>query len=151
MENPAPIIPILKNNVDNNAENLTFFSTILPQKAADIPKKNIAKLKAHSIAPKLQHRLLAISALNKDQQYTVPIEQCKSNAGIAPQIHLLFMKDILLITYNFCILTQFLVILVLFLYLLSCQFQNPCQQYLNYKNFYPHIHFHDETLFLNSQ
>ena len=34
-----------------NEERCTFFSTIPPRNAADIPRKKIAKLNAHSVAP----------------------------------------------------------------------------------------------------
>jgi hypothetical protein len=45
-----------------------FYSTMLPINAALIPKKKIAKLKAHSTAPFEKPIYSAISWLNIDQQ-----------------------------------------------------------------------------------
>ena len=65
-----------------------FFSTIFPIKAADIPKKKMARENAQPTAKLLIPICSAIVALNVDQQYTEPIEQCINKAGIAARIHL---------------------------------------------------------------
>ena len=49
--NPVPIIPTAKHIVAISDDLCIFFSTTLPKNAADIPKKKIAKLNAHSTAP----------------------------------------------------------------------------------------------------
>ena len=53
------------------------FSTKGPKKAADIPKKKIARLKAHSTLPfvTLPSKYSTIVSLTRDQQYTVPMLQ----------------------------------------------------------------------------
>jgi hypothetical protein len=77
-----------------------FCSTILPANAADIPKKNIAMLNAHPTENVLIPIVSAIACLNVLQQYTVPIEQWISRAGIAALSHLLFIVyQLLLIVY----------------------------------------------------
>lgn len=82
--------PDTKHIVDNSEDFLTFFSTKLPPKAADIPKKKIANEKQISIEATLQPIDVAISSFNNDQQYTLPIQECINKAGIAPLNHLLF-------------------------------------------------------------
>ena len=54
----------------------------------DNETKKIAKENAHPTAKLLIPICSAIVALNVDQQYTDPIEQCINNAGIAACIHL---------------------------------------------------------------
>ena len=61
----------------------------LPQNAALIPKKNIANENANSIFELCTPISAAIFPFNKDQQYTLPIQQCIKRAGIAPLNHLL--------------------------------------------------------------
>ena len=51
MKKPVPAIPKEKQMVAMREDLWIFFSTTFPKNAADIPKKKIAKLKAHSIAP----------------------------------------------------------------------------------------------------
>jgi len=51
IKNPVPAIPSANVIVAIKDDLWMFFSTMLPIKAADIPKKKIAKLNAHSVAP----------------------------------------------------------------------------------------------------
>jgi len=108
---PVPIIPIEKHIHAIKDDLCIFFSTILPAKAADIPKKNIARENAHPVANVLIPILSAIASLKVDQQYTVPIEQCKSKAGMAALTHLLF--KILIFTSPFLQKLSLLYLLVL--------------------------------------
>ena len=82
-------IPNVKNIHATSDDLWIFFSTIFPANAADIPRKNIAKENAHPTANVLIPIWVAIASLNVDQQYTVPIEQWISKAGIAALNHLL--------------------------------------------------------------
>ena len=88
MERPVPIIPAVKQIHAISDDLCMFFSTSFPIKAADIPKKKMAREKAHPTAKLLIPICSAIVALNVDQQYTEPIEQCINKAGIAARIHL---------------------------------------------------------------
>ena len=72
-------------------ERLIFFSTNFPPKAADIPKKKMAKEKAQPVPKVLVPICIAIASLKVLQQYTVPMEQWIKSAGIAALIHLLFI------------------------------------------------------------
>ena len=51
MNAPVPAIPTAKQIAAINEDLLMSFSTTFPKNAADIPKKKIAKLNAHSVAP----------------------------------------------------------------------------------------------------
>ena len=51
MKNPVPAIPAAKQIAAMREDICISFSTIFPKNAADIPKKKIAKLNAHSVAP----------------------------------------------------------------------------------------------------
>ena len=51
MKKPVPAIPAAKQIAAISDDLCISFSTIFPRNAADIPKKKIAKLKAHSVAP----------------------------------------------------------------------------------------------------
>ena len=51
IKNPVPTMPSA-NVIEAISEDLwIFFSTSFPKNAAEIPRKKIAKLKAHSTAP----------------------------------------------------------------------------------------------------
>ena len=75
MNAPVPAIPTAKHTAAMSDDLCMSFSTTLPKNAADIPRKKIAKLNAHSVAPFENPICLPISSLNMDQQYTVPILQ----------------------------------------------------------------------------
>ena len=51
MNKPVPAIPAAKQIVAIKEDLCISFSTTLPRNAADIPRKKIAKLNAHSVAP----------------------------------------------------------------------------------------------------
>lgn len=51
MKKPAPAIPEAKQIAAIREDLWMSFSTMLPRKAADMPRKKMAKLKAHSVAP----------------------------------------------------------------------------------------------------
>ena len=88
MERPVPIMPTVKQTQAISEDLCIFFSTSLPIKAADIPKKKMAREKAQPTEKELIPICSAMVALNVDQQYTEPIEQCNNKAGIAARIHL---------------------------------------------------------------
>ena len=50
MNPPVPAIPTAKQILAINEDLWISFSTTFPKNAADIPKKKIAKLNAHSVA-----------------------------------------------------------------------------------------------------
>ena len=58
-----------------NEDLCISFSTNLPTKAADIPKKKIASENAHPTENGVIPIYWAIACLKVDQQYTVPTEQ----------------------------------------------------------------------------
>ena len=70
-----------------------------PAKAADMPKKKMAILNAHSTSPLERPRYSAMSLFNRDQQYTVPILQWSRRAGIAALTHLLFGKPFIFFSH----------------------------------------------------
>ena len=103
------------------------FSTMFPKNAADIPRQKIAILKAHSTEVFSCPISVAIVSLTRDQQYTVPMLQCRSNAGIAALIYLLLnfpmnLTSLLLLdfihflhyTIDIFILQTFLIIFLFF-------------------------------------
>ena len=51
MKNPVPAIPAAKQIAAIREDLWISFSTTFPKNAADIPKKKMAKLNAHSVAP----------------------------------------------------------------------------------------------------
>ena len=75
-------------------EFFIFFSTNLPPNAADIPKKNIAKLNANCTCCGVLFMYSEIGLTNNDHVYTEPIEQWISRAGKAPRIHLLLIPKV---------------------------------------------------------
>ncbi len=51
MKNPVPAIPRAKQMEAIRDDLWISFSTTFPRKAADMPRKKMAKLNAHSVAP----------------------------------------------------------------------------------------------------
>ena len=65
---PVPSIPVVKHIAATRDDLCIFSSTSFPAKAADIPKKNIAKLNAQPTENVDIPIVLAIASLNVDQQ-----------------------------------------------------------------------------------
>ena len=74
----------------------------LPQNAALMPKKKIANENANSIWEEATPISIAMLFLIKDQQYTLPMQQCIKRAGIAPLSHLLplYVKFNVIFSYS---------------------------------------------------
>ena len=72
---PVPIMPAVKQMAATREDLWMLSSTSLPANAADIPRKNIARLNAQPTANGDMPIAFATASLNVLQQYTVPIEQ----------------------------------------------------------------------------
>jgi hypothetical protein len=68
MVSPVPIMPVVKKMADISDDKWIFSSTSLPAKAADIPRKNIARLKAQPTEKPSIPMVCAIDSLKVEKQ-----------------------------------------------------------------------------------